>query len=108
MASAAPPVSYPNVYGIDMPTKEELIAAGRTLEEIREFIGADALIYQDVDSDEALSSARSIPSSTASRHPAPTAATSRRRQRGDFSDRGAARLQFDDEERATRRVRCRA
>ncbi len=49
MASAAPPVRYPNVYGIDMPTKEELIAHGRSAEEIREFIGADALIYQDVD-----------------------------------------------------------
>jgi amidophosphoribosyltransferase len=49
MASAAPPVRYPNVYGIDMPTKEELIAHDRSIEEIREFIGADALIYQDVD-----------------------------------------------------------
>jgi amidophosphoribosyltransferase len=49
MASAAPPVRYPNVYGIDMPTKEELIAHGRTLDEIRDFIGADQLIYQDVD-----------------------------------------------------------
>ncbi len=49
MASAAPPVKYPNVYGIDMPTPEELIASGRTLDEIRDFIGADALIYQDVD-----------------------------------------------------------
>ncbi len=49
MASAAPPVRYPNVYGIDMPTSEELIAHGRTNEEIREYIGADALIYQDVD-----------------------------------------------------------
>jgi amidophosphoribosyltransferase len=49
MASAAPPVRYPNVYGIDMPTSEELIAHGRTVEQIREFIGADALIYQDVD-----------------------------------------------------------
>jgi len=48
MASAAPPVRYPNVYGIDMPTSEELIAHNRTIEEIREFIGADALIYQDV------------------------------------------------------------
>ena len=48
MASAAPPVRYPNVYGIDMPTKEELIAHGRTIEEIRQFIGADAMIYQDV------------------------------------------------------------
>ncbi len=49
MASAAPPVRFPNVYGIDMPTKSELIAHGRTAEEVREFIGADALIYQDVD-----------------------------------------------------------
>jgi amidophosphoribosyltransferase len=49
MASAAPPVRFPNVYGIDMPTREELIAHGRTTEEIRQYIGADALIYQDVD-----------------------------------------------------------
>ena len=48
MASAAPPVRYPNVYGIDMPTKAELIAHDRSTEEIRRFIGADALIYQDV------------------------------------------------------------
>ena len=48
MASAAPPVRHPNVYGIDMPTKEELIAHNRSIEEIRQFIGADALIYQDV------------------------------------------------------------
>ncbi|MBL8331976.1 MAG: amidophosphoribosyltransferase [Rubrivivax sp.] len=49
MASAAPPVRFPNVYGIDMPTREELVAHGRTAEEIRAFIGADALVYQDVD-----------------------------------------------------------
>ena len=49
MASAAPPVRYPNVYGIDMPTVEELVAHGRTVEEVRQIIGADALIYQDVD-----------------------------------------------------------
>jgi len=49
LASAAPPVRYPNVYGIDMPTAEELIAHGRSVEQIREFIGADALIYQDLD-----------------------------------------------------------
>jgi len=49
MASAAPPVRFPNVYGIDMPTRDELIAAGRSIEQIREYIGADALIYQDVD-----------------------------------------------------------
>lgn len=49
MASAAPPVRYPNVYGIDMPTVEELVANGRTVEEVRQIIGADELIYQDVD-----------------------------------------------------------
>jgi amidophosphoribosyltransferase len=48
-ASAAPPVRYPNVYGIDMPTSAELIADKRSDEEIRAFIGCDALIYQDVD-----------------------------------------------------------
>ncbi len=48
MASAAPPVRFPNVYGIDMPTKDELIAHNRSNEEIRQYIGADALIYQDV------------------------------------------------------------
>ncbi|MBV9889476.1 MAG: amidophosphoribosyltransferase [Rhizobacter sp.] len=48
LASAAPPVRYPNVYGIDMPTTGELIAHDRSIEEIREFIGADKLIYQDV------------------------------------------------------------
>jgi amidophosphoribosyltransferase len=49
MASAAPPVRFPNVYGIDMPTSEELIAHNRSMEEIRAYIGADALIYQDVE-----------------------------------------------------------
>ena len=49
MASAAPPVRFPNVYGIDMPTSAELVAHGRTLEEVRALIGCDALIYQDVE-----------------------------------------------------------
>ncbi|HXE21627.1 MAG TPA: amidophosphoribosyltransferase [Rhodoferax sp.] len=49
LASAAPPVRYPNVYGIDMPTKDELVAHDRTVDQIREIIGCDALIYQDVD-----------------------------------------------------------
>ena len=48
LASAAPPVRYPNVYGIDMPSSEELVAFGRSTEEVRELIGCDALIYQDV------------------------------------------------------------
>jgi amidophosphoribosyltransferase len=49
-ASAAPPVKFPNVYGIDMPTREELIAYGRTEEEVCREITADALVYQDIDS----------------------------------------------------------
>jgi len=49
LASAAPPVRYPNVYGIDMPTSTELVAHNRTVEQIREIIGCDALIYQDVE-----------------------------------------------------------
>jgi len=47
-ASAAPPVIYPNVYGIDMPAANELIAHGRTNEEICQLIGADKLVYQDL------------------------------------------------------------
>ena len=47
-ASAAPPVRYANVYGIDMPAASELIANGRNVEEIRALIGADRLIYQDL------------------------------------------------------------
>lgn len=48
-ASAAPEVMYPNVYGIDMPAKFELIASGRSVEEVREIIGADRLIFQDLE-----------------------------------------------------------
>ena len=48
-ASAAPPVKYPNVYGIDMPTRNELIAHGRSEEEVCREITADALVYQDLD-----------------------------------------------------------
>ncbi len=48
-ASAAPPVKFPNVYGIDMPTRSELIAYGRTEEEVCREITADALVYQDID-----------------------------------------------------------
>jgi amidophosphoribosyltransferase len=49
VASAAPPVRFPNVYGIDMPTRSELIAASKSEEEIRREIGADALVYQGID-----------------------------------------------------------
>jgi len=48
-ASAAPPIKFPNVYGIDMPFVEELIAHGRSVDQICEEIGADKLIYQDLD-----------------------------------------------------------
>jgi amidophosphoribosyltransferase len=48
-ASAAPPVRYPNVYGIDMPSASELIAHDRTVDEVRELISADWLVYQDLD-----------------------------------------------------------
>jgi amidophosphoribosyltransferase len=48
-ASAAPPVRYPNVYGIDMPSASELIAHNRTVEEVCELIGADWLVYQDIE-----------------------------------------------------------
>ena len=48
-ASAAPPVIYPNVYGIDMPAANELIAHGRSVEEISKLIGADKLIFQDLE-----------------------------------------------------------
>ncbi|MDG1943547.1 MAG: amidophosphoribosyltransferase [Halioglobus sp.] len=48
-ASAAPPVRYPNVYGIDMPSATELIAHNRTVEQVCELIGADWLVYQDLE-----------------------------------------------------------
>jgi amidophosphoribosyltransferase len=48
LASAAPPVRYPNVYGIDMPAASELIAHGRSEEEVQELLGCDWLIYQDL------------------------------------------------------------
>ena len=48
-ASAAPPVRFPNVYGIDMPSATELIAHGRSVDEVCELIGADWLVYQDLD-----------------------------------------------------------
>ena len=48
LASAAPPVRYQNVYGIDMPDTREFVAHGNTIEEIAEYIGVDWLIYQDL------------------------------------------------------------
>jgi len=56
LASAAPPVRFPNVYGIDMPSAEELVAHGRTEEEVQKLLGCDWLIYQDLsDLEEAVS-----------------------------------------------------
>lgn len=49
-ASASPEIRFPNVYGIDMPAAEELIAHQRSLAEIQDFLGADKLFYQDLDS----------------------------------------------------------
>lgn len=49
LASAAPPVRFRNVYGIDMPTETELVAHNRSIEEIQKAIGCDALIYQDTE-----------------------------------------------------------
>ncbi len=48
-ASASPPVRFQNVYGIDMPAANELIAHGKGIDEVREEIGADKLFYQDID-----------------------------------------------------------
>ncbi|CAO3638749.1 unnamed protein product [Mucor hiemalis] len=49
VASCAPPIRYPNVYGIDMPTRQELVAHGRNVDEIAEEINADKIIYQELD-----------------------------------------------------------
>jgi len=48
-ASASPPIRYPNIYGIDMPSKDDLIASGKKIEQVCKEIGADKLIYQDID-----------------------------------------------------------
>ena len=49
LASAAPPVRFPNIYGIDMPSVEELVAHGRSEEDVQTFLGCDWLIYQDLE-----------------------------------------------------------
>jgi amidophosphoribosyltransferase len=73
-ASASPPVRFPNVYGIDMPNQNELVATGRTEAEVAREISADLLVYQDLD---ALKSAvRGGPRLPNSRRPASTASTS--------------------------------
>lgn len=48
-ASCAPPIRYPNVYGIDMPTRQELVAHNRNVEQVAEEIGADKVVFQDLD-----------------------------------------------------------
>jgi amidophosphoribosyltransferase len=47
-ASCAPPIRFPNVYGIDMPTRKELVAYGKTEQDVANEIGADCVIYQDL------------------------------------------------------------
>lgn len=49
VCSAAPPVRYPNVYGIDMPARSELVATGKTVQQLAKDIGADELIFQDLE-----------------------------------------------------------
>lgn len=49
LASASPPVKYPNVYGVDMPSKKEFVANGLTEEQVKDVLGADGLVYQDVE-----------------------------------------------------------
>jgi amidophosphoribosyltransferase len=49
LASASPPVRYPNVFGVDMPTRREFVAYGKTEDEICAELGADGLLYQSVD-----------------------------------------------------------
>jgi amidophosphoribosyltransferase len=53
LASAAPPVRHANIYGIDMPAPEELVAHGRSIEEVQQLLGCDWLIYQDIEDLEA-------------------------------------------------------
>ena len=48
-ASASPPIRFPNIYGIDMPNKKDLIASGKNTNEVCNEIGADKLIYQDLE-----------------------------------------------------------
>lgn len=48
-ASSAPPIRFPNIYGIDMPSKSELIAHNNSIEQVQELIGADKLFYLDLD-----------------------------------------------------------
>ncbi|KAG1656531.1 hypothetical protein FOA52_005557 [Chlamydomonas sp. UWO 241] len=49
LASASPPIRFPNVYGVDLPNRKEFVANGLSVEQVREVLGADGLIYQDVD-----------------------------------------------------------
>jgi amidophosphoribosyltransferase len=53
LASAAPPVRHPNIYGIDMPAVDELVAHDRSVEEIEKLLGCDWLVYQDLEDLEA-------------------------------------------------------
>jgi hypothetical protein len=75
LASAAPPVRFPNVYGIDMPTKDELVAHGRSIEEIRQIIGCRRADLPGRGRHEEAPSAQLNPKLPASMPPASTAST---------------------------------
>ena len=64
LASAAPPVRHPNIYGIDMPSVEELVANGRSEQEIEALLGCDWLVYQDLPDLEAAVAGHKFPGKT--------------------------------------------
>jgi amidophosphoribosyltransferase len=101
LASAAPPVRYPNVYGIDMPAAAELVASGRTDEEVAAVIGADWLIYQDLSDLEA-----AVRHDKANVHAFDTSCFSGEYVTGDVTPEYLVRLQADrsDSAKAARRL----
>jgi amidophosphoribosyltransferase len=100
-ASAAPAVRYPNVYGIDMPAAAELVASGRTDEEVAAVIGADWLIYQDLSDLEA-----AVRHDKANVHAFDTSCFSGEYVTGDVTPEYLVRLQADrsDSAKAVRRL----
>jgi len=64
LASAAPPVRHPNIYGIDMPSSEELIAHNRSVDDVQQLLGCDWLVYQDLEDLEAAVAGPTCPGMT--------------------------------------------